>query len=316
MSDSDINTNININTENASRIPNLVTGICAGGQARVIAVDSTAAVAEALRIHNTSPVATAALGRTLTAAMLMSAGLKNDTDAVTLSVKGDGPIGGILAVADRAGNVRGYCANPHVDLPLNEKGKLDVGGAVGRGVLTVIKDLGLKEPYSGTTELVSGEITEDVTYYFAVSEQIPSAVAAGVLVAPSENDGPGYGVAAAGGYMVQLMPGASDELADDISGRVASMLPVTTLLNAGATPLNICEDLLSGLDLKIEEQRFAEYRCNCSRERMEAGLRSIGRRELRRIMMEDKCAETVCHFCNTVYRFDEQDLWRLLGERG
>lgn len=295
---------------------NLVTGICAGGQARIIAVDSTAAVAEALRIHNTSPVATAALGRTLTAAMLMSAGLKNDTDAVTLSIKGDGPIGGILAVADRAGNVRGYCSNPHVDLPLNEKGKLDVGGAVGHGVLTVIKDLGLKEPYSGTTELVSGEIAEDVTYYYAVSEQIPSAVAAGVLVAPQENELPGYGVAAAGGYMVQLLPGASDALADEISDRVAAMLPVTTLLNAGATPLDICEDLLSGLEFKLEEQRTAGYRCNCSRERMEAGLKSIGKRELRRIMLEDKGAETVCHFCNTTYRFDEQDLWRLLSERG
>ncbi|MBO7407724.1 MAG: Hsp33 family molecular chaperone HslO, partial [Clostridia bacterium] len=224
-------------------------------------------------------------------------------------------IGGILAVADRNGNVRGYCGDPHVDLPLNEKGKLDVGGAVGRGGLTVIKDLGLKEPYSGTTELISGEIAEDLTYYFAASEQIPSAVAAGVLVAPAENE-TGYGVAAAGGYMVQLLPGASDELADKISDRVAAMLPVTTLLNAGATPRDICEDLLSGLELELEEQRRAEYRCNCSRERMEAGLKSIGRRELRRIMLEDKCAETVCHFCNTVYRFDEQDLWRLLGERG
>ena len=308
-------TDIDNKMDRATETFNLVTGICAGGQARIIAVDSTEAVAEALRIHNTSPVATAALGRTLTAAMLMSAGLKNDTDAVTLSIKGDGPIGGILAVADRTGNVRGYCGDPHVDLPLNEKGKLDVGGAVGRGVLTVIKDLGLKEPYSGTTELISGEIAEDLTYYFAASEQIPSAVAAGVLVAPAEND-TGYGVAAAGGYMVQLLPGASDELADVISDRVAAMLPVTTLLNAGATPRDICEDLLSGLELVFEEQRRAEYRCNCSRERMEAGLKSIGRRELRRIMLEDKCAETVCHFCNTVYRFDEQDLWRLLGERG
>ena len=308
-------TDIDNNTGSTPETYNLVTGICAGGQARIIAVDSTEAVAEALRIHNTSPVATAALGRTLTAAMLMSAGLKNDTDAVTLSIKGDGPIGGILAVADRNGNVRGYCGDPHVDLPLNEKGKLDVGGAVGRGVLTVIKDLGLKEPYSGTTELISGEIAEDLTYYFAASEQIPSAVAAGVLVAPAENE-TGYGVAAAGGYMVQLLPGASDELADQISDRVAAMLPVTTLLNAGATPRDICEDLLSGLELEFEEQRPAEYRCNCSRERMEAGLKSIGRRELRRIMLEDKCAETVCHFCNTVYRFDEQDLWRLLGERG
>ena len=295
---------------------NIITGICADGMARVIAVDSTATVQRALEIHNTTPVATAALGRTLTCASLLSSGLKNDTDSVTLSIKGDGPIGGILAVSDRFGNVRGYCSDPRADLPLNSEGKLDVGGAVGKGVLTVIKDLGLKEPYSGTTELVSGEIAQDVTYYLAASEQIPSAVAAGVLVGPDENAPAGYSVIAAGGYMVQLMPGAPDELADTITAAVGAMLPVTTLIGAGATPDDICRDLLRGLDYKEETRGQCGYRCVCSRERMEAGLLSVGKRELRQIMLEDKGAETVCHFCNKIYRFDENDLWKLLtGKR-
>lgn len=292
---------------------NLITGTLADGMARIIAADSKSAVSKALHIHNTTPVATAALGRTLTVAMMMSCGLKNDTDSLTVSIKGDGPLGVILAVSDRFGNVRGYCENPHADLPLRADGKLDVGGAVGKGVFTVIKDLGLKEPYSGTTSLVSGEIAEDAAYYFASSEQIPSGIAAGVLVAPCENEEPGYEVAAAGGYMVQLLPGADDALADDIAARISSMLPVTTLLNAGATPRDICEDLLRGLDFRIESESKADFLCNCSRERMERGLQSLGMRELRSILLEDGQAETVCHFCNTVYRFDGKDLWRLLG---
>ncbi|MBO4327096.1 MAG: Hsp33 family molecular chaperone HslO [Clostridia bacterium] len=292
---------------------NLITGTCADGMARIIAVDSGNAVSEALRIHNTSPVMTAALGRVLTCAMLMSSGLKNESDSLTLSVRGDGPAGVILAVSDKNGNVRGYCSNPRVDLPLNSLGKLDVGGAVGGGVLTVIKDLGLGEPYSGTTNLISGEIAEDVAYYFAVSEQIPTAVAAGVLVGPADNDIPGYGVDAAGGYMIQLLPGADDRLADEITARVSSMPSVTTLLNGGASPENICEDVLRGLDFKVESRSYAGFKCNCSRERMENGLRSIGYRDLRQIMVEDGAAKTVCHFCNTEYVFDRQDLWKIIA---
>ena len=291
---------------------NLITGTCAGGAARVIAADTLKTVQEALRIHNTSPVATAALGRTLTCATLMSSGLKNDSDSITLSIRGDGPLGIVLAVSDRFGNVRGYCEHPHADLPLNRLGKLDVGGAVGKGVLTVIKDLGLKEPYSGTTELISGEIAEDVAYYFAASEQIPSAVCAGVLVGPADNDIPGYGVIAAGGYLIQLMPGADDALADEITQRAASMPPITTLLSAGATPEDICEDLCRGLDFKADRRSIAGFKCNCSRSRMEQGLLSIGYQELRQIYLEDKSAQTVCHFCNTRYDFGEADLWKLL----
>ena len=291
---------------------NLITGTCAGGAARIIAVDSIRAVSDALRIHNTSPVATAALGRVLTCAMLMSSGLKNDTDSITLSIRGDGPIGIVLAVSDRFGNVRGYCTEPRVDLPLNSAGKLDVGRAVGGGVLTVIQDLGLKEPYCGTTELVSGEIAEDVAYYFAASEQIPTAVSAGVLVGPADNDIPGYGVLAAGGYMIQLMPGADDSLADEISERVASAPPVTELLSSGMTPEDICSKVLDGLDLKIETRTSAGFRCICSRNRMEDGLRSLGYNELRQIYTEDGCARTVCHFCNKVYEFGKDDLWKLI----
>ncbi len=291
---------------------NLITGIAADGLVRVIALDSKEIVEEALRIHRTSPVATAALGRTLTAASLLSGGLKNDNDSLTLSIRGDGPIGVVLAVSDRDGNVRGYCSHPETELPLRSDGKLDVGRAVGGGLLTVIKDLGLKEPYCGTTELISGEIGEDVAYYLTVSEQIPSAVALGVLVAPDSVSPLGYHVEAAGGYMIQMMPGADDALAAQISDRVASMPSVTKLLSAGATPLDICEDALSGLGFVKESDSHAAFRCVCSRERMSRGLQSLGRRELRKLMLEDKKAETVCHFCNTVYTFDEKDLWELL----
>ena len=291
---------------------NLITGIANGGTIRIIALDSKNIVAEALRIHSTSPVATAALGRTLTAASLMSSGLKNATDALTISVRGDGPIGIILAVSDKDGNVRGYCTHPEADLPLRADGKLDVGRAVGGGVLTVIKDLGLKEPYCGTTELISGEIGEDIAYYLTVSEQIPSAVALGVLVAPDNYSPCGYHVEAAGGYMIQLLPGADGELADIITERVASMPPVTRLLSSGKTPLEICEDVLADLDFKQESASCAEFKCVCSKERMKRGLQSLGRTELRKILTEDRCAETVCHFCNTTYNFDQAELWEIL----
>ena len=291
---------------------NLVSGTFADGQARMIAADSTAAVRKALELHNTSPAATAALGRLLTGAMLMSCGLKNDTDSISLIVKGSGPIKGIVAISDRAGNVRGYCTEPHCDLPLNKLGKLDVGGAVGAGVLTVIKDLGLKEPYSGTVELVSGEIAEDLTYYFAASEQVPTALAAGVLVGPSDENLCGYDVAAAGGFMVQLMPGADESLIDTVSERISALPPVTSMINAGVSPKELCEDVLKDLKFELKEQKYASYRCKCSRARMEEGLLSLGKTELRKILVEDRKADTFCHFCNTEYHFSEADLWRLL----
>ena len=292
----------------------IVTGICADGYARVVGASTKHLVQQMLDIHNTSPLASAALGRLLTGAALMSKQLKNDTDSITLQVKCNGPIGGMIAVSDAHGNVRGYCQNPHVDLPLRESdGKLDVGGAVGSGVLNVMKDLGLKEPYNGTVELLTGEIAEDLSYYLVSSEQVPSVVALGVLVFPSETAPCGYEIAAAGGYMIQLMPGAPDSLIDTLEQRVAGFLPVTMMLNAGATITDVCEDLLRGLDFQVQKEIPCAYKCNCSKERMEQALLSIGKADLKAIADEDHGAELVCHFCNTRYRFEEEELRKMLG---
>lgn len=292
----------------------IVTGICADGYARVVGASTKHLVQQMLDIHNTSPLASAALGRLLTGACLMSNQLKNETDCITLQVKCNGPIGGMIAVSDAHGNVRGYCQNPHVDLPLRESdGKLDVGGAVGSGVLNVMKDLGLKEPYNGTVELLTGEIAEDLSYYLVSSEQVPSVVAVGVLVFPSETAPCGYEIAAAGGYMIQLMPGAPDSLIDTLEQRVAGFLPVTMMLNAGATITDVCEDLLRGLDFQVQKEIPCAYKCNCSKERMEQALLSIGKADLKAIADEDHGAELVCHFCNTRYRFEEEELRKMLG---
>lgn len=290
----------------------IVTGICADGFARVVGASTRNLTQKMLDIHNTSPLASAALGRLLTGACLMSNQLKNDTDSITLHVKCEGPIGGLIAVSDAFGNVRGYCQNPHVDLPLREDGKLDVGGAVGKGVLNVMKDLGMKEPYAGTVELLSGEIAEDLSYYLISSEQVPSVVALGVLVIPSETAPCGYEIAAAGGYMIQLMPGAPESLIDALEQRVSGFLPVTMMLNAGATITEVCEDLLRGLDFQVQKEIPCGYHCNCSKERMEKALVSIGKAELKAIADEDQGAEIVCHFCNTRYGFEEQELRKML----
>ncbi len=290
----------------------IVTGICADGFARVIGASTKHTVQRMLDIHHTSPLASAALGRLLTGAALMSKQLKNDTDSITLQVKCKGPIGGLIAVSDAFGHVRGYCQHPQVDLPLREDGKLDVGGAVGKGVLNVIKDLSMKEPYGGTVELLSGEIAEDLSYYLLSSEQVPSVVALGVLVAPSETAPCGYEIAAAGGYMIQLMPGAPESLIDTLEQRVSGFLPVTMMLNAGATITNVCEDLLHGLDFQVQKTTPCAYKCSCGRERMEKALLSIGKDELRAMAEEDHGAEIVCHFCNERYRFTEAELRGML----
>lgn len=286
-----------------------LTGICGNGYARVIAADTRNTVQKMLDIHHTSPVATAALGRLLTGAVLMSGQMKNDTDSVTLQIKCKGPIGGLVAISDAHGMVRGYCQHPQADLPIREAdGKLDVGGIVGKGMLNVIKDLGLKEPYGGTVELLTGEIAEDLSYYFVSSEQVPSVVALGVLVRPSEKAECGYEIAASGGYMIQLMPGAPDSLIDELEQRVSGFLPVTTMLNAGATITNVCEDLLHGMDFTLQKTESCAYRCNCSPERMERALCSIGKEELDAMIREDHGAEMVCHFCNRRYQFTEDEL--------
>ena len=234
--------------------------------------------------------------------------LKGEKDLVTLQIKGDGPIEGLLVTADSKGRVKGYPFNPNVDIPPKSPVKLDVGGAVGKGYLTVIKDLGLKEPYVGKTELVSGEIAEDLTYYYAKSEQIPTAIALGVLVDTDTS------IKASGGFIIQLMPGATLEVATMLEERITHLKYITELLDRGETPETILDAVLGDMDLEIIDKMPTEFYCDCSRERVEKALISIGEKDLRTILEEDKKAEISCHFCNKVYNFDEADLKKLLDE--
>lgn len=260
-------------------------------------------VERARQIHRTLPVATAALGRTLMAASMMGNQLKEDNGSVTLRIKGDGPLGGITAVADSAGNARGYVVNPAVDLPLKGPAKLDVGSAVGRdGSLTVIKDLNLKEPYVGTVPLVSGEIAEDITSYYAYSEQIPTVCALGVLV---DKD---LSIVCAGGYLLQLLPGATDAEITRLEQNIAAMPSVTEMLHAGKTPQDMMELAMAGFDPQILDTREVQYQCDCSEERTKNMLLSLGRKELEKLRDEDPRCEVVCHFCHTKYEFDLNEL--------
>lgn len=265
-------------------------------------------VERARQIHRTLPVATAALGRTLMAASMMGNQLKEDNGSVTLRIKGDGPLGGITAVADSAGNARGYVVNPAVDLPLKGPAKLDVGSAVGRdGSLTVIKDLNLKEPYVGTVPLVSGEIAEDITSYFAESEQIPTACALGVLVDVDQS------VLCAGGYLIQLLPGADDAAISAIERGIEKVGPVTEALRGGLDARGLVEQVLSEFELEELSAEPVEYRCYCSRERVETALVSMGRKELEALICEQGSAEVTCQFCDKVYHFTREELSALLA---
>ena len=277
------------------------------GTIRAFAAITTNTVHDAWQIHGLSPVASAALGRTLTAAALMSGLLKGDKDALTIQIKGGGPLGGIIAVSDSKANVRGYVHNPLVHLPLNENGKLDVGGAVGNdGYINVIKDLGLKEPYIGYVKLVSGEIAEDIAYYFAVSEQVPSVVSLGVLV---DTDG---SIINSGGFMVQLMPGAGDDVIGLLEDRLNLIPPLTRQLAEGVNAEGLLQPLLSDMGLKILEKSGCKYTCNCSRDRMERNLISLGIKEIQEMADEQHGAEVQCHFCNTKYQFTEDELLDLI----
>ncbi|MBR5992003.1 MAG: Hsp33 family molecular chaperone HslO, partial [Clostridia bacterium] len=239
--------------------------ISVAGDLTVIATDSTDIVAEAHRIHNTTNVCSAALGRLLTAASLMGATLKGEDNSVTLRLNGDGPAGAVIAVSDFEGNVRGYISDPRVSLPLNGRGKLDVAGAVGKsGSLTVMKDLGLKEPYIGQTPIVSGEIAEDITNYFAVSEQLPSVCALGVLCAPQTED-----IIAAGGFIIQLLPTATDETIDKVEKGLLDIPAVTTMLTDGLTPEEICRKVLPEFELELLDESETIYKCTCSKQRVE-----------------------------------------------
>ncbi|MCD8036674.1 MAG: Hsp33 family molecular chaperone HslO [Clostridiales bacterium] len=275
---------------------------------RAFAATTKETVQKARELHNTTPVASAALGRLLTAGAMMGVMLKSDDDLITLQIKGDGPLEGELVTADCKGRVKGYVFNPNVDIPPKSPTKLDVGGAVGKGFLTVIKDLGLKEPYVGKTELISGEIAEDIAYYYAKSEQVASAVSLGVLVDMDTS------ILQAGGFIIQVMPGITEEIITKLENRINVIPYITELLSMGDTPESILNLILGDLDLKIIDKIPCEYYCGCSKERVEKALIAIGKDDLTTLIEEDGKAELSCHFCNKVYNFDEADLRRLLKE--
>lgn len=283
----------------------IVRATAAGGQIRAFAATTRELVEGARSRHGTSPVATAALGRLLTAGAMMGSMMKNDTDVLTLQINGDGPLGGITVTAGSRGDVKGYVQNPDVILP-PKNGKLDVGGAVGIGLLTVIKDMGLKEPYSGQTILVTSEIAEDLTYYFANSEQVPSSVGLGVLM---EKDNT---VKCAGGFIVQLMPFAEEKVISRLEENVGKITSVTRLLEEGYTPQRLLEDLTEGLDLEITDTMPARFYCNCSKERVERAVASIGAKDIREMIDEGKDIEVKCHFCNTAYSYSVDELKNIL----
>lgn len=285
----------------------LTRALSADGSVMAMAIDSTDIAGRIEQIHKTSAVVTAATGRLATAASMMGCLLKGENDTLTLRLSGGGPVGSIIAVADSSGNVKAYPANPVVELPLNDKGKLDVAGAVGTdGYLSVIRDLGLKEPYIGQTPIVSGEIAEDITNYYAVSEQVPTVCALGVLVNPDLT------VRAAGGFLVQLLPFADEKAIETIEQNINGIKPVSAMIDGGMTPPDICKLLLSGLQPEILEERLPVYRCDCSKERVERALISMGRDQLNELIKEDHGTEVCCHFCEKKYRYTEDELKRLL----
>ena len=286
----------------------IVRATAANAQIRAFAMTSRALVEEARRIHNLSPVITAALGRLLTAGAMMGSMLKGDKDVLTIQIHCDGPVRGLAVTADAKANVKGTALEPQVMLPPNALGKLDVGGAVGNGILSVIKDMGLKEPYVGQTQLQTGEIAEDLTYYFATSEQVPSAVGLGVLM---EKDNT---VRQAGGFIIQLMPSADDETNNALEEKLKTMDSVTNILDAGSTPEQLLELLLGGLGLEINDTIPAQYYCDCSRERVERAIISIGKKDIQEMIDDVKQVEVRCQFCDKIYNFEVEDLEKMLAE--
>ncbi len=285
----------------------IVRGMAASGQIRCFAITSRTLVEEARRRHGTSPVITAALGRLLTGGAMMGAMMKSKKDLLTVQIQCSGPVQGLTVTADAFGHVKGYAADPIVSLPASPEGKLDVGRAVGQGVLTVTKDIGLKEPYTGQVQLVSGEIAEDLTYYYATSEQTSSSIALGVRMNRNNT------TAQAGGYMIQLMPGIQDEIITGLEKRLTEIRPVTAMLEEGHTPESMLERILSGYELELSPERLpASFTCGCSRERMAQALVSLGQRELGRLAEEEEKVEINCHFCNTSYSFSSEDLKKMI----
>lgn len=286
----------------------IVRATGAGAQVRAFACTTKEMVEKARQIHNTSPVVTAALGRLLTAGAMMGSMMKGKEDLLTLQIQGDGPVRNLVVTADSCGKVKGYASVPDVILPANSAGKLDVAGAIGAGSLRVIRDMGLKEPYVGQTMLQTGEIGEDLTYYFATSEQIPSSVGLGVLM---ERDNT---VKQAGGFILQLMPFAEDFVVSRLENNISRISSVTSLLDQGKTPEEMLGLVLDGLECQVTDTVPAAFCCSCSRERIEKMLISLGQEELSDMIQEGREVEVNCHFCNTQYKFGVEELRRLYQE--
>ena len=284
----------------------IIRAVAANSQIRAFAAVTTEVVETARNAHNTSPVATAALGRLLTGGAMMGVMMKGEKDILTLQIHAGGPLNGITVTADSQGNVKGYVGNPDVCIPANSKGKLDVAGAVGVGFMHVIKDMGLKETYVGQVALQTSEIAEDLTYYFATSEQVPSAVGLGVLMNKNNT------VRQAGGFIVQLMPFAEESVISRLEQNVAKISSVTSLLEEGHTPESLLNTVLDGFDVEINDRVPTKFYCNCSKERVEKALISIGRKELNEMIQEGKPIEMNCHFCNTNYTFTVEELKEIL----
>ena len=284
----------------------IIRATAAESQVRIFAASTRDMVEEMRRIHDTSPVVTAALGRLLTGGVMMGAMLKGEKDLLTLQVKGDGPLGGMTVTADSKGNAKGYAVHPRVILPANALGKLDVGGALGRGSLRVIKDMGMREPYVGQTVLQTGEIGEDLTYYFAASEQIPSSVGLGVLMEKDNR------VKQAGGFIIQLMPFADEALAGKIEENLKGLGSVTAVLDEGNSPEELLRLLMEGLDVQIGDRLEVRYACTCSKARVEQAIISIGKREIEEMIADGEEIHVNCHFCNRSYTFSVEDLKEML----
>lgn len=285
----------------------IVRATAADSQIRAFAATTKEMVELARQTHNTSPVATAALGRLLTGAAMMGCMMKGEKDILTIQMKGDGPINGLTVTADSQGNVKGYPGNPNVIIPPNYLGKLDVGAAIGYGTLTVIKDLGLKEPYVSQVALTTSEVAEDLTYYFASSEQVPSAVALGVLMDKNNT------VRQAGGFIIQLMPFAEDKVVSVLEDKISKITSVTNLLEEGMTPEDILQSVLGEFGVEFTDTLPTGFHCNCSRERVEKVLLSLGRKELNDLIHEGEDIELNCHFCNHNYRFTVDEVKKLIG---
>lgn len=287
----------------------IVRASLANDSVRAFAISSTHLVAEARERHKTLPVVTAALGRLLSAGAIMGSMMKGDKDIVTISLKGNGPAGYITVTADSHGHVKGFPGNPNVDIPRKYAGKLDVGAAVGRGLLTVSYDLGLKEPYSGQVEIQTGEVAEDLAYYFTVSEQLPSAVGLGVMVDTDSS------VKYAGGFILQLLPDAPEDVIELLEKKLANLEPVTAMMEKGMTPEDMLSYIFEGVDIEFTERHDVEFYCDCSKEKVKRALAAISDKDLQDIVNDGEDIEVKCYFCNTAYKFSIADIKDILSSR-